>query len=339
MNTELSNRLNNFEVQPSKGVWEKIQSQTTSYQPKGKSMTQWIWLGAAVAISLGVAFFMFTQKSVSPKSALISTEPIKNIEPQETIDLHVVAILPVTESTENQTISSSTEVSKDYPNEGKSEVISSIEVADEVDIQKVTPKVIESKLTKESHPKVIASVQEPKTPVAALSEITHETKIPSIRFGANPTICFGEDAMLTVEDGHQYRWNTGSVNSKIRVSPPENSTYTVTVTLADGQEVERQFQVNIDASCSALLLPSAFSPNGDGKNDFFKAEGNSIQKMQLFVFNQQGKTIFEANSIDQYWDGSLGGDLAPEGNYFYQVNYTDGLGVEHFKRGQVFLIR
>lgn len=160
-----------------------------------------------------------------------------------------------------------------------------------------------------------------------------------VKYGRNPIICFGEDAILVIEKGLRYDWNTGDINNKIIVTPLESSSYFVTVTNENGQTNVHEFKVEVDNSCSALFIPSAFTPNADGQNDAFKAEGRGIESMQMVVLNKMGQVLFEASHISQSWDGKYNGDLLPPDTYFYQVNYIDAKGNSHIKRGQITLIR
>jgi len=160
-----------------------------------------------------------------------------------------------------------------------------------------------------------------------------------VNFGDDKIVCFGEDATLEVEEGYRYNWSNGLMSSKIKVSPTENSIYSVTVTNQKGQTQMHDYAVNIDRGCSALFIPSAFTPNFDGQNDVFKAEGNGILKMKMFVFDKFGTKVFEANSVDDEWDGSYRGAILEEGVFFYKAEYTDGHGYAHVKNGQITLIK
>lgn len=175
-----------------------------------------------------------------------------------------------------------------------------------------------------------------------VSELKNDSIINNpfeVSYSQNPIICFGEDALLVAQEGYTYQWNTGERSNQIIVSPIENSYYEVTVTNNVGQTNIHRFAVTIDKGCSALLLPSAFTPNGDGKNDVFKAEGIGISNLSIIVYNSLGQKLFEANNIHQAWDGRFNGELMPPNIYFYQASYIDAKGKNHIKRGQITLIK
>jgi len=90
---------------------------------------------------------------------------------------------------------------------------------------------------------------------------------------------------------------------------------------------------------AALFLPDAFSPNGDGINDTFGAKGIFFDNFQLIIYNRWGQPIFQSTSAANGWDGTLGGNHVPEGNYIYKVTITDNTGKQFVKAGTVLLLR
>ena len=77
----------------------------------------------------------------------------------------------------------------------------------------------------------------------------------------------------------------------------------------------------ITISESKLEFPNAFTPNGDGYNDVFKAkEGyKSIVDFKAMVFNRWGKKLYEWSDLDGGWDGKSGGKDVPDGGYYLVV--------------------
>ncbi len=67
-----------------------------------------------------------------------------------------------------------------------------------------------------------------------------------------------------------------------------------------------------------LLLPDAFSPNGDGFNDYFVIMGISDFQNELTVFNRWGKEVYHQVNYRNDWNGTTANskDL-PEDTYFY----------------------
>lgn len=97
-----------------------------------------------------------------------------------------------------------------------------------------------------------------------------------------------------------------------------------------------------------VYLPNAFSPNGDGRNDYFSAFAKTTEVQSILtmrIFDRWGALVYEGNELPvgeptAGWDGrSLSGQLLPQGVYTYQVvlQYIDG--VQQQKAGTVLLVR
>ncbi|WP_212003520.1 gliding motility-associated C-terminal domain-containing protein [Chitinophaga sp. HK235] len=97
---------------------------------------------------------------------------------------------------------------------------------------------------------------------------------------------------------------------------------------------------------AGISMPNAFSPNGDGQNDYFYVIGSwDIRQVRnLSVFNRSGNKVFEAvntpaNDRSYGWDGTVNSKRADLGSYVYfaMVEYLDG--TTRMIKGTVLLIR
>jgi gliding motility-associated-like protein len=95
--------------------------------------------------------------------------------------------------------------------------------------------------------------------------------------------------------------------------------------------------------CDILLdIPEAFSPDGDGINDYFVIEGiDRLQENDIIIFNRWGSEVFKMNNYNNSWNGTsqsslnVGGDELPSGTYFYILDTkTNKLGV---LKGYIYL--
>lgn len=88
------------------------------------------------------------------------------------------------------------------------------------------------------------------------------------------------------------------------------------------------------------FMPSAFSPNADGINDFFGPSWQEgIVGYEMRVFNRWGQKVYDSTNPIPGWDGSFRGEACPEGVYIYRLTYyTDLPTVSHYT-GSVTLIR
>lgn len=88
-----------------------------------------------------------------------------------------------------------------------------------------------------------------------------------------------------------------------------------------------------------LYMPSAFTPNGDGKNDVFRIPpGASLDLKEFLVFNRWGNVVFKTSDMSQGWNGTYNGALSEAGIYVYLIKGSV-LGQKVTIKGTVMLIR
>jgi trimeric autotransporter adhesin len=86
-------------------------------------------------------------------------------------------------------------------------------------------------------------------------------------------------------------------------------------------------------------VPNTFTPNNNGKSDYFTVRSNAISTMRMMIFNQWGEKIFETSSQLPGWDGTYKGKQQPIGVYVYVLNMTMLDGTTVNKKGTINLIR
>jgi gliding motility-associated-like protein len=92
--------------------------------------------------------------------------------------------------------------------------------------------------------------------------------------------------------------------------------------------------------CSSIFIPSAFTPNNDGKNDVFNITlSSAFKNVILKVFDRWGNTVCQAKGNAISWDGSYRGTEQPVGIYIYTLIFTDPNGVQKNMKGTLTLIR
>lgn len=93
----------------------------------------------------------------------------------------------------------------------------------------------------------------------------------------------------------------------------------------------------------ALYIPNAFTPNSDGLNDGFKAQGVGISEFKMQVFDRWGALVFESNDINNGWDGSIKGKGDAESTkqevYVWKAQVVDVLKQHHDMIGHVTLLK
>ena len=92
---------------------------------------------------------------------------------------------------------------------------------------------------------------------------------------------------------------------------------------------------------TSLYVPTAFTPNDDGKNDVFRAYGFNLFEYELQIFNRWGELIFETNDLMDAWNGTkfnAGGPVCKSDVYVWRIAYRDIDRVRHRVRGRVTLL-
>lgn len=113
------------------------------------------------------------------------------------------------------------------------------------------------------------------------------------------------------------------------------------VSYGDGNDPELVSTITVSISTSLLEMPNAFSPNGDGINDVYKAKSNhkSIVEFKAYIFNRWGQKLYEWNDIDGGWDGTYNGKQVAAGVYFVLVKAKGADGREYNIRRDVNILR
>ncbi len=99
--------------------------------------------------------------------------------------------------------------------------------------------------------------------------------------------------------------------------------------------------LTISISESKLEFPNAFSPNGDGINDIYKAKDGyqSIVEFKATIYNRYGQKIYTWTDPAGGWDGTHNGHDVPEGTYFVHVSARGADGWKYNIKRDVNLLR
>lgn len=99
-------------------------------------------------------------------------------------------------------------------------------------------------------------------------------------------------------------------------------------------------KINVESELT-FYAPTAFTPDGDGKNEYFKvfAHGYQPDNFTMMVYDRWGEIIFESNTIEKGWDGKVRGKLCPPGVYTWIAIFRDVYGNSVQKAGTVTLIK
>lgn len=157
------------------------------------------------------------------------------------------------------------------------------------------------------------------------------------------TIFVGQQVMLHAKGGQQVSWafapslSCTECNNPI-ASPVVTTVYTATVSSPLGCQVSDQFTVVV-LKDALVNIPTAFTPNGDGLNDYFGPLGKVPEGYRLQVFNRNGEVVFMSTALNQRWDGRYKGVAQPGAVFIYLVDYKDLQNKPHQQKGTFVLIR
>ena len=90
-----------------------------------------------------------------------------------------------------------------------------------------------------------------------------------------------------------------------------------------------------------LYIPTAFTPNNDGKNDAFEIIGRQIESFELVIYNRWGEVVHTSTDLEEAWTGNInsGDYFAPDGLYHW-VMKVQGYDVDAEEiRGVIHLLR
>lgn len=186
------------------------------------------------------------------------------------------------------------------------------------------------------------------------SALIHTDPPLQINFKLPAVICAGDTVKLeNLSTGaiDQWRWEFGNGNGSTLKDPPSfvypapgyTALFTVTLVAQNSTlncEVRLARTIQVLNDCQ-IRVPSAFSPNGDGLNDYFSPL-QALKAKQLFfrIYDRHGQLVFISRDWTKKWDGKFKGRTMDTGVYVWLLEYIDPeTAVQVSRKGTVSLIR
>lgn len=143
-----------------------------------------------------------------------------------------------------------------------------------------------------------------------------------------------------------YTWSPPSglnnpfvANPQVSLNGLGNRTYTVTATNAQGCIDTDDITIKVFASAD-IYVPTAFTPNRDGLNDFAKAIPVGMREFHYFrIYNRWGELVFATSDPSKGWDGVFRGKPQDSNVFVWEAKAIDINGQVVFRKGTVTLIR
>jgi gliding motility-associated-like protein len=147
-----------------------------------------------------------------------------------------------------------------------------------------------------------------------------------------------------------WNWNFGNGDGSTLQAPPSQTYY------ATAKETEIPVTLNIEDNIGCkdsatqyikvvdncyIAVPSAFTPNNDGLNDYlYPLNAYKAINLKFKIYNRYGQLVFETSDWTNKWNGTFKGQPADAGTYVWLLQYTDSeTGKKYFTKGTTLLIR
>ncbi|HLK28119.1 MAG TPA: gliding motility-associated C-terminal domain-containing protein [Puia sp.] len=167
--------------------------------------------------------------------------------------------------------------------------------------------------------------------------------------GNDTSIAINQPLQLNVVDlnnaGYtQFTWsppyglNDPSIQDPV-TTLDKNITYTVTAVADNGCRATAKISIKVYQG-NDIYVPTAFTPNGDGKNDILKAIPIGLKTFSYFeIYDRWGQRVFYTTNASKGWDGRIGNRTQDAGTYVWVAEGVDDNGKRILRKGTVILIR
>ena len=171
---------------------------------------------------------------------------------------------------------------------------------------------------------------------------------PLADFDFNPTNADIYDNEITFIDksiiASSWNWNLGDGGLSLENNPihvyQDSGLYWITLTIENSYGCKDTTQKSVKINpVYVLYIPNAFTPDGDGINDWFFIEGYGITNLQTMIFDKWGELIYESQRLDAKWDGFYKGKKCLNDSYVYRIKAKDVFNKWHEYMGRITLLR
>lgn len=176
------------------------------------------------------------------------------------------------------------------------------------------------------------------------------TVLPKMRVSAgnDTAVIVGQPLQLTASGGIAYIWSPSLNLSATNIPNPvalftsltEDIRYKVVGYSDEGCVDSAYITVKVFKTKPTVFVPTAFTPNNDGKNDVLRPIAVGIKNIDYFnIYNRWGQLLFSTRINGHGWDGKVNGLLQATSTFLWTVKGTDYTGASYFQKGVATLIR
>jgi gliding motility-associated-like protein len=166
--------------------------------------------------------------------------------------------------------------------------------------------------------------------------------------GRDTVVVVGQPLQLQATGGNSYQWVPSTGLSSPNVANPvavynasiENIRYKVIVSNEEGCADSAFVNVRVFKTKPTVFVPTAFTPNGDGRNDRLMAVAVGFKQVEYFkVYNRWGELVYSSGANGPGWDGKINGQVQVSSTYVWIIKAIDYTGGAYFEKGLTTLIR
>ncbi|MEI9956647.1 MAG: PKD domain-containing protein [Ferruginibacter sp.] len=172
--------------------------------------------------------------------------------------------------------------------------------------------------------------------------------VAKIKADAGPrdtSVVLDQPLLLQATGSTNYLWSPAQWLSNIGISnpvslPKDDIEYIVKVSNDAGCFDYDSTRVHVFKLDAGMYVPNAFTPNGDGNNDYFHPIILGMKSLDIFrVYNRWGQMVYSGTDAQKGWDGSFGGKPQDPATYVWYAEGTDYRNNKIKRKGYVVLIR
>lgn len=171
----------------------------------------------------------------------------------------------------------------------------------------------------------------------------------SVTANAGPpdtTIVRDQPLVLNATGGSIYQWSPGNGLNDARISNPvatplTDIKYTVKVSNEAGCVAYDSIYVKLYNVAPGIYVPTAFTPNSDGRNDYFRPIALGLKTMDIFrIYNRWGQLLYSDTNLESPgWDGTYKGNKQEPATYVWYAEGYDYRNEKVQRKGYFVLIR
>jgi len=122
-------------------------------------------------------------------------------------------------------------------------------------------------------------------------------------------------------------------------SPTVTTIYVVSTLDSNGCFASDTVIVNVTQECDEVFVPSAFSPNADGRNDVLFVRNPCVLEMEFRIYDRWGEKVFSTTDVKVGWDGMFRGKPVDPAVFFYMLKVNFFTGASKEQNGNITLVR